>query len=204
MRNLSLILILTACCTLLMTSVMTSAMAEDKKMEQPMDPQVMMDLYTKLAAPGEPHELFASLVGSWTTQTKEWMEPGKPPVESTGVAEMKMLLDGRFLQQKFSGNMMGQPYSGIGISAYDNIRERYVSTWMDTMSTGIFMMEGTASADGRTITLKGQHAEPGGGYMTHRAIWKIIDNNTQTFDMYGAHHGGEEMKMMEITYTRKQ
>lgn len=204
MRNLSLILILTAYCTMLMTSVMTSAMAEDKKMEQPMDPQVMMDLYTKLAAPGEPHKLFASLVGSWTTQTKEWMELGKPPVESTGVAEMKMLLDGRFLQQKFSGNMMGQPYSGIGISAYDNIRERYVSTWMNTMSTGIFMMEGTASADGRTITLKGQHAEPSGGYMTHRAIWKIIDNNTQTFDMYGAHHGGEEMKMMEITYTRKQ
>ncbi len=204
MRNLSLILTLTAFCTIPMTAVMTSAMAEDKKVEQPMDPQAMMDLYTKLAAPGEPHKLFASLAGSWTTQSKEWMEPGKPPVESTGVAEMKMLLDGRFLQQKFSGNMMGQPYSGIGISAYDNIRERYVSIWMDTMSTGIFTMEGTASADGRTITLTGQHAEPGGGQMTHRAIWKIIDSNTQTFDMYGAHHGGEEMKMMEITYTRKQ
>ncbi len=204
MRNLSLILTLTAFCTIPMTAVMTPAMAEDKKVEQPMDPQAMMDLYTKLAAPGEPHKLFASLAGSWTTQSKEWMEPGKPPVESTGVAEMKMLLDGRFLQQKFSGNMMGQPYSGIGISAYDNIRERYVSIWMDTMSTGIFTMEGTASADGRTITLTGQHAEPGGGQMTHRAIWKIIDSNTQTFDMYGAHHGGEEMKMMEITYTRKQ
>jgi hypothetical protein len=39
--------------------------------------------------------------------------------------------------------------------------------------------------------------------MTHRAVWKIVDSNTQTFDMYGAHHGGKEMKMMEITYTRK-
>ena len=35
-------------------------------------------------------------------------------------------------------------------------------------------MEGTASTDGKTITLNGQHAEPGGGYMTHRAVWKII------------------------------
>lgn len=200
MRNLLFILILIAYCLMLMPS----AMAEEKKMEQPMDPQAMMDLYTKLAVPGEPHKLFASLAGSWKTETKEWMEPGKPPVESTGIAEMEMLLGGRFLQQKFSGSMMGKPYSGIGISAYDNILERYVSTWMDTMSTGIFMMEGTASADGRTITLKGQHAEPGGGYMTHRAIWKIVDNNTQTFVMYGAHHGGEEMKMMEITYTRKR
>ena len=48
-------------------------------------------------------------------------------------------------------------------------------------------MEGTASADGKTITLKGQHAEAGGGHMTHRAVWKILDNNTQTFEMYGTH-----------------
>ena len=65
-------------------------------------------------------------------------------------------------------------------------------------------MEGTASDDGKTITLNGSHPEPGGGQMTHRAVWKIVDNNTQTFDMYGAHHGGKEMKIMEITYTRKQ
>ncbi|MDD5579780.1 MAG: DUF1579 domain-containing protein [Methylobacter sp.] len=179
------------------------AIAKEKKVEQHMDPQAMMELYSKLAEPGEPHKLFASLAGSWTTKTTEWMEPNKPPMESTGSVEMKMLLDGRFLQQEFTGSMMGKPYSGIGVSAYDNLRKRYVSTWMDTMSTGIFIMEGTGSADGKTITLAGKHAEPGGGQMTHRAIWKIIDNNNQTFDMYGAHHGGKEMKMMEIIYTRK-
>ena len=192
---------LTGLCVVLMASV---AVATDKKAEKPMDPQAMMEVYAKLAQPGEPHKLFASLAGSWTTKTKEWMEPGKPPTESTGTAEMKMLLDGRFLQQEFTGQMMGQPFSGIGIDAYDNLRKKYVTAWIDTMGTGIFMMEGTASADGKTITLKGQHAEPGGGYMTHRAIWKIVDSNTQTFDMYGAHHGGKEMKMLEIMYTRKQ
>lgn len=179
------------------------ALATDKKVEKQMDPQAMMEMYKKLATPGEPHKLFASLAGSWTTTTKSWMEPDKPPMESTGSAEMKMLLDGRFLYQEFTGEMMGQPFSGIGIDAYDNLRKRYVTAWIDTMGTGIFMMEGTASADGKTITLTGQHEEPGGGHMTHRAVWKIIDNNTQTFDMYGAHHGGKEMKMMEITYTRK-
>ena len=192
-------LTLTVLCIVLLASI-----ASAKKAEKQMDPQAMMETYKKLATPGEPHKQFASLAGSWMTQSKEWMEPGKPPMESTGSVEMKMLLDGRFLQQEFSGNMMGQPYSGVGITAYDNLRKRYVSTWMDTMSTGIFTMEGTASADGKTITLKGNHAEPGGGQMTHRAVWKLVDNNTQTFDMYGAHHGGKETKMMEIVYTRKQ
>ncbi len=178
-------------------------LAKEKKHEKQMDPQAMMEVWKKLGAPGEPHKLFATLAGSWATTTKEWMEPGKPPTESTGTAEMKMLLDGRFLYQEFTGNMMGQPFSGVGIDAYDNMTKKYMTAWMDTMGTGIFMMDGTASADGKTITLKGSHPEPGGGKMTHRAVWKIVDNNTQTFDMYGTHHGGKETKVLEITYSRK-
>jgi len=193
-------LTLMSLCIMLAASV---AMAKGKKAEKPMDPQAMMEVYTKLAAPGEQHKQLASLAGSWTTKTKEWMESNKPPVESTGSAEMKILLDGRFLQQELTGQMMGQPFSGIEITAYDNVLKRYVTSWMSTMGTGIFTMEGTASTDGKTITLKGQHAEPGGGYMKHRAIWKIVDSNTQTFDMYGTHPGGKEWKMMEMTYTRK-
>ena len=193
-------LAVTSLCVLLTVS---PALAKDKKAGKHMDPQAMMELYKTLATPGEPHKLFASLAGSWTTQTKEWMEPGKPATESTGSAEMKMLLDGRFLYQEFNSQMMGQPFSGIGIDGFDNLRKKYVTAWFDTMGTGIFLMEGTASADGKTITLRGQHGEPGGGHMTHRAVWKIVDNNTQTFDMYGSHGHGKEMKMLEITYTRK-
>ena len=183
--------------------IASPVLAKEKKHEKRMDPQAMMEVWKKLGTPGEPHKLFATLAGSWTTTTKEWMKPGKPPTESTGTAEMKMLLDGRFLYQEFTGNMMGQPFSGVGIDAYDNMTKKYVTAWMDTMGTGIFMMEGTASADGKTITLKGSNSEPGGGKMTHRAVWKIVDNDTQTFDMYGTHHGGKEMKVLEITYTRK-
>jgi hypothetical protein len=189
--------------TLCLLLTFSTALAKEKKQQKPIDQQAMMELWKKAATPGEPHKLFASLAGSWTTTTKERMEPGKPPTESSGTAAMKMVLDGRFLYQEYNSQMMGQPFSGIGIDAYDNMKKKYVTAWMDTMGTGIFMMEGTASADGRTITLKGSHPEPGGGHMTHRAVWKIVDENTQTFDMYGAHHGGKEMKMLEITYQRK-
>lgn len=192
--------ILICLCPLVLTS---PTLAKDKMAEKKMNPQEMMELWKKLAQPGAPHQLFASLVGSWTTTTKEWMEPGKPPAESTGTAEIKMLLDGRFLYQEFHGQMMGQPFSGIGIDAYDNMTEKYVTAWMDSMGTGIFIMEGTAGPDGKTITLNGSHPEPGGGKMTHRAVWKIVDDHTQAIEMYGAHHGEKESKMMEITYKRK-
>jgi hypothetical protein len=179
-------------------------MAKDKKQKESADPQAMMETYKRLATPSEPHKQLASLAGSWTTQTKSWMEPGKPPMESTGACEEKILLDGRFLQQECTGQMMGQPFTGIGTTGYDNFTKKYVTTWIDSMGTGIFFMDGTASADGKTITLKGSHADPMEGTMKHRAVWKLVDANTQIFEMYGAHGHGKEMKMMEITYTRKQ
>jgi hypothetical protein len=182
----------------------STVVADDKNAHKSMDMQEMMATYQKLATPGEQHKLLTGLAGSWTTKTKEWMDPQKPPVESTGTSNGKVLLDGRFLQQESSGNMHGEPYTGIWTIGYDNLLKRYVSTWIATMGTGIFQMDGTASEDGKTITFTGQHAEVGGGQMTHRAIWKIVDSNTQEFVMYGTHHGGQEMKMLETVYTRIQ
>lgn len=189
--------------TLCLMLTVTPVLAKEKKLQKQMDEQAMMELWKQAAAPGEPHKLFASLVGNWTTTTKEWMEPGKPPMESTGTADMKMLLDGRFLYHEYTGQMMGQPFAGVGIDAYDNMTKKYTTAWMDSMGTGIFIMEGTASADGRTITLKGSHPEPGGGKMSHRAVWTIRDADNQTFEMYGNHGHGKEMKMLEIVYTRR-
>ena len=186
-------------CLVLSVSV---AMAKEKQPAE-MDKQAMMDAYKKLAIPGEPHKQLASLAGSWSTKTKEWMDPSKPPMESTGTCEEKVLLDGRFLQQECTGDMMGQPFTGIGVIGYDNFTKKYVTTWMSSMGTGIFVMEGTGSADGKTIILHGSHPDPMGGEMKHRALWKFVDANTQTFEMYGAHGHDKEMKMMEITYTRK-
>lgn len=129
--------------------IVSPLMAKDKTSEKQMDHQAMMETYQKLATPGEPHKQLTSQAGSWTTKTKSWMEPDKPPMESTGACEDKTLLDGRFLQQECTGEMMGQPYTGIGVHGYDNLTKKYVTMWIDSMGTGIFFMEGTASADGK-------------------------------------------------------
>ena len=191
---------LTGLCFAMIAAV---AMAEDKKPEGQTDMQAMMDVYIKLATPGEPHKQLASMAGSWNTKTKSWMEPNKPPMESTGSCEQKMLLDERFLQQECTGEMMGSRFNGIGVTGYDNHTKKYMSTWMDSMGTGIYFMEGTGSADGKTITQEGSYDDPVEGHMKLRGVTKLIDNNTSIFEMYGTDKSGKEMKMMEITYTRK-
>ena len=81
-----------------------------------METQEIMEIYKKVATPGTPHKRLASMEGSWNTSGRFWMEAGKPPVEQTGRSEQKMILDGRFLQQEFTGDMMGTPFTGIGIT----------------------------------------------------------------------------------------
>jgi hypothetical protein len=167
-----------------------------------METQEMMEIYMKVATPGTPHRLLASMAGNWNTVGRFWMEPGKPAVESSGRSEQKMILDGRFLQQDYNGDMMGTPFSGIGFIGYDNHTEKYVSTWMDTMGTAIMIFEGTASADGRTITQTGRYDDPVQGPMEWRSVTRVVDDNTLEMEMYATGKSGKEEQMMEITYSR--
>ena len=149
-----------SCCLLLM-----NAPTWAKEQKGTVDIESAMTFYAKLAAPAEPHNRMASRAGSWSTITKEWTDPQKPPTESAGAC---------------------------------------VSTWMDSMGTGIFHMEGKAGRDAKRITLTGRYDDPLQGPMKLRAVTKLVDRDHEVFEMYGAAKTGKETKMLEIVYTRKQ
>jgi hypothetical protein len=171
--------------------------------EAKMEMQEMMQVYKKFGTPGDQHKILSSLEGSWTTRTRGWMEPDKPPMESTGTCEQKMILGGRYLQQEYTGDMMGEKFSGVNLIGYDNFTKKYVSTWIDSMSTGIYCFEGIASADGKTITQENSYEDPVKGPATWKSVSRIIDNNTMEYEMYITPKGGKEEKMMEMTVSRK-
>ena len=174
------------------------------KREGKMDMQKIMEIYKKAGTPGEPHKLLAKLEGSWTTRTRGWMEPDKPPIESTGTCEQKLVLDGHYLQQVYSGDMMGLPFTGINLLGYNNHTGKYELVWLDSMSTAIYYFVGTASADGRTITQKCSYDDPVRGPSVWRSVTRIRDDNTLGFEMFITPKGGKEEKMMEMTVARKE
>lgn len=179
-------------------------MAQEKKQEGKMDAQAMMEVYQELAVPTAPHKMLAKLVGEWTTKTRAWMEPDKPPMEGTGACKQTMLLGGRYLQQDYTGEMMGNSFTGINLIAYDNHTKKYVSTWVDSMSTGIYYFEGKASPDGKTITQECSYDDPVKGPAVWRSVTKFVDESTLDYVMYLTPKGGKEEKMMEMTASRKQ
>jgi hypothetical protein len=190
--------------SLFLLAGMSVTMAAEKKKPSEAEMKAVMETYAKLATPGEPHKGLATLVGSWETKTKAWMKPDQAPMESKGSCEQKMILGGRFLQSECTGDMMGSKYTGIGVTGHDNHTKKYQATWMDSMGTAIYFLEGPGGADTKIITMEGMMDDPMEGPMKVRSVTRILNNNTHLFEMYGTGKSGKETKMMEMTYTRKK
>ena len=141
-------------------------MTRDNTARKEMDMQAMMDVYHDLAIPTAVHKLLSRMEGSWDVKSICWFDSDHP-VKSSGTCEQTMVLDGRFLHQEFVGEMMGSHFRGIGYLGYDNHKGKYVSTWMDTMGSGIYYFEGSAGNDGRSINLTCSYDDPvqGPGYL---------------------------------------
>jgi hypothetical protein len=194
-----------AAATLCCCALAPLARAQDSKPPQ-MTPeqQAEMKAYEAAGKPGEPHRKMAAMAGDYNVKVRSWHEPGAPAMEETGKATRKIALDGRVLVEQFEGTMMGAPFTGHGMSGYDNVTGKYWSTWNDSMSTGLMVSSGSCDAQG-ACTFEGSYNDP-----VRKAPVKIrmttrwTSPDTEVFEMHGPDKQGREMKMMEMTYTRSQ
>jgi hypothetical protein len=154
-------------------------------------------------APGEHHAHLAATAGDWNVAIKMWMDPARPEaVESTGAAKFFPILGGRYMVQEYSGSFMGMEFRGRGTTGYDNLQEKYVSTWLDNMSTAVSMESGHCDGTGRKYDWSGEMPDPVSGGMIRTRTEQVIEGDHMSLTSYGVTNDGE-YKMMEIIYTRK-
>lgn len=171
-----------------------------------MTKEEMMKAFTEFGTPGEGHKKLAQMAGTWNTTNKMWeTKDGKPEI-TKGKSTMKMIMGGKFLQQEFKGKAMGQPYQGMGIMGYNNITKKYESIWLDSFGTSMMQNKDVKfDEETNTIIEEGEHTCPisDSKERDYRTELKFVDKNTMLFSMYGEPPtGGDEFKMMEITYKR--
>ena len=163
-----------------------------------------MEAYQKAGTPGPQHQALAATAGDYDIRMKNWHDAAGAPMEETGTVRRTMTLDGRVLVEELNGTMMGQPYAGRGMMGYDNVTGKYWSTWTDNMSTGIVLTEGTCDAQAKNCTFTGSWNDPVKKVpIRTRLTTRWPSPTTEIFEMFGPGKDGKEMKMMEITYTKK-
>jgi hypothetical protein len=155
------------------------------------------------STPGNIHKMLAKSAGLWTATVTMWMQPGAQPVSSSASCTNEMILGGRYLQSKNTGNFMGQPFEGMAITGYDNAKKMFVNSWIDNMGTGIMTMTGAWDDADKAIKYSGTMVDPVSGKdIPVREVWRFVDDDTQVMEMYSL-MGDKEFKNMEVKYTRK-
>ncbi|MEP6956843.1 MAG: DUF1579 domain-containing protein [Chthoniobacterales bacterium] len=192
------------------TSTTTTAAAAASS-DQPNEAEMMAQMM-ELAKPNENHKLLADLAGNWTYTTKMWMDPdpNAKPMESKGTATRKAIMGGRYFvaeaKSKMAmpgpdGKMQDFDFAGTSFEGYDNVKKKFVSTWVDNMGTGILMSEGTYDPASKTFTYAAEGEMVPGQKMQIREIIKVVDKDHHIFEWYDTSRG-TEAKTMEISYTR--
>lgn len=174
-----------------------------------MPDQKMMEEMMKNTMPGPMHEWMKKWEGEWDLVVKSYMMPGAPAEESKATSVAKSIMGGRYLEEHVNGSFempgMGvQQFEGRAIMAYDNAQKKFLSLWIDSMTTGFMLESGSVDAAGKVLTTEGENFNPmHGKVIKSKSVATLVDDKTRTLEMWMPGPDGAMYKAMEITYTRK-
>jgi hypothetical protein len=162
----------------------------------------MMKRMEAAATPGPAHKALDAFVGEWKAEVKCWHEPGAAPEVSRGTAKTRWILNGRYIEEEFRGEMMGRPFEGRSLMGFDNMRQRYNMVWIADTQTGMFITSGKGEDGNKLITLEGKSdcAATNQKDIPMKIVFRAIDRDKHLLEMYDGSKG--YAKTMEITYMR--
>jgi len=183
--------------------------AEPKRFAYPWpeSQEAAMRRWTDACTTGPAHERLKELLGSYDVKTRIWMGgPDSPPAETKGSAEITWLVEGRWIQINWSGTFMDKPNRGLTLLGYDNFKQRFVSTTVDSLNTAMNSSSGLFDQTGDHLTLWGTMDEP----MTPeqdkqvKYVFRNFGKDTWTLEIHDMMIGESNTKVFEVEYARKK
>ncbi|WP_313954071.1 DUF1579 family protein [Accumulibacter sp.] len=155
--------------------------------------------------PGEGQKRLEPMIGTFNVAIRTWVEPSKPPLESSGTMVSAWVLGNRYVQSMLAGQVNGEPFNGIGYIGFDNVAKAYQATWMDSGSTGMTWYSGGFDAAGKSATMKASVPDVLTGKPSPMELrMKLTEDGGHVTELWGKGLGSTMFKMMELRYTRSK
>jgi hypothetical protein len=145
--------------------------------------------------PGPEHKMLKQLEGNWDTTMKAG------GMEFKGKITYKMELGGLWLAGAMESEMFGSKFHGKSMDSYSEAKKKYVSVWMDSMSTAPVIMEGTFDEKAKKMTMSGEGPGMDGKTTKYKSVSTMPDADTLEMTMY---IGDGKDPTFIITYKRKK
>lgn len=162
----------------------------------------MMEAYEKAGTPGEHHQVLGRMVGEWDLEVRMYMDASGEPSVSSGTSVTKWVMDGRFVEEKVTGDFMDATFTGHGLTGYNNLTGEYEATWIDNHSTQIGRYKGELDDQGRMIFVTKSKDPVTGQMVKVRSVAEFISDDEMVVKGYEDRGDGESLTM-ELRYTRK-
>jgi hypothetical protein len=173
-----------------------------KKVQKPDSPSTGIP-DEMLPKPGPEHELLKKDVGVWDATVESSMGPGTSTSVSKGVETNTLMAGGLWLVTQFKGEFLGKPFEGSGVLGYDPAKKKYVGTWVDSMSTGVSLLESTYDPAKKTLTGTFEGPDMSGKVVKMKSVTQWKDDDSRIFTLSVPASERDEIPAMRITYRRR-
>lgn len=173
----------------------------------PQDPAEMAEMMKKArkyVEPGPHHAKLARFLGTWKSESRFIMAGQKSPPEA-GRSEVSWLMEGRWLKVEGTGSLMGQEFENFILLGYDNFKQSYVMTSVNSVDTAMLRSEGDMTRDDGALVLYGTLDE----YLTGehdkmvKYVYRWVSDDEFVLEVHDLPIGLENTKVVEIRFTRE-
>lgn len=147
------------------------------------------------------HRVFEKDVGTWDAEIEVRMGPGAEPQRSKGVSVNRLVGGGAWLVTDYQTD---SGFEGHGVYGFDQTKQKYVGTWVDTMRRFMVVAEGEWDAERKRMSFRGEASMPDGRVLRWREETTTVEDGHQIFRSFMPLPDGTEFEMMTVNYRRRR
>ncbi len=156
-----------------------------------------------MPATGPPAEMkqLEAMNGEYKVKFQYKMDPTVDTwTEAAATAVLSTVVGGGAQQLLFEGEMMGMPFTGMGLTTYDRETKQWQTTWVDSMGARISMY--TGSFEGGKMVVQGKEKTQGMTFQSRLTTYNITKQGFEwKYEM--SMDGTNFMETAKATYTKK-
>ncbi len=159
----------------------------------------------KMPGPEPEHAWLQQLVGEWESECEMFMDPAQP-MKSKGSETVRAVGGFWIVAENKGATPMGTPMNGLMTLGYDPKKQKYVGNWVDSMTSYMWVYEGTMDGSKKVLTLdtEGENPMAPGTRAKFRDVIEIQGRDQKTLSSSMLNADGTWTTFMKVSYQRKK
>jgi hypothetical protein len=157
----------------------------------------------EMPKPQKQHEWLTQLAGEWETEGELVVGPNQPVIQCKGKETVRTIGPFWILSEN-QNSIQEMQMTGVLTVGFDPKKDKFVGTWIDSVSNFIWSYEGTLDEDGKKLTLltEGPHPTDPNARANYREVIEVKDKDHKVFTSSLQTDDGQWMTFVTINARR--